>query len=161
MRFGWHAFLYALIFISAFFGKRIPYGTTIEELAANIKKNEFGKRINADNLTKSVERYNELCVKCNDDDFERPVSRMLPVKAPPYYAFAKVPGGVCTHGGPRRSAKAEVLDPKLIPIPRLFAAGELGSIYGRTYSVSGGNLGEATAFGCIAGKNAAEMRPWC
>jgi succinate dehydrogenase/fumarate reductase flavoprotein subunit len=139
----------------------IRCGSTIEELAANIKKNEFGKRINADNLTRSVERYNELCAKRNDDDFGRPVSRMLPVNAPPYYAFAKVPGGVCTHGGPRRSAKAEVLNPEFIPIPRLFAAGELGSIYGRTYSVTGGNLGEATAFGRIAGRNAAEMIPWC
>lgn len=138
----------------------IRSGNSIEELAMNIEKNEFGKRMDAGNLAASINRYNELCSKKNDDDFDRPVSSMLPVDAPPYYAFAKVPGGVCTHGGPRRSARAEVLNPELVPIPRLFSAGELGSIYGRTYSVTGGNVGEASAFGRIAGRNAAAMKPW-
>ncbi len=138
----------------------IRSGNTIEELATNIKKYEFGKRMDAGNLSASVSRYNELCIKKNDDDFGRPSSSLLPVNAVPYYAFAKVPGGVCTHGGPRRSARAEVLTPELVPIPRLFSAGELGSIYGRTYSVTGGNVGEASAFGRIAGRNAAAMKPW-
>ena len=138
----------------------IRSGNTIEELAMNIKKSDFGKRMDAVYLAASISRYNELCGKKNDDDFSRPVSSMLPVNAPPYYAFPKVPGGVCTHGGPRRSAKAEVLSPELVPIPRLFSAGELGSIYGRTYSVTGGNVGGASAFGRIAGRNAAAMRPW-
>jgi succinate dehydrogenase/fumarate reductase flavoprotein subunit len=138
----------------------IRSGNSIEELAMNIEKNEFGKRMDAGNLVASINRYNELCSKKNDDDFGRPVSSMLPVNAPPYYAFAKVPGGVCTHGGPRRSARAEVLNSELIPIPRLFSAGELGSIYGRTYSVTGGNVGEASAFGRIAGRNAAAIKPW-
>jgi len=138
----------------------IRSGNTIEELATNIKKNEFGKRMDAADLAASINRYNELCAKKNDDDYSRPVSSMLPVNAPPYYAFAKVAGGVCTHGGPRRSARAEVLDPELVPIPRLFSAGELGSIYGRTYSVTGGNIGEASAFGRIAGRNAAAMKAW-
>ncbi len=138
----------------------IRSGNTIEELVMNIKKNDFGKRMDAAYLAASISRYNELCAKKNDDDFGRPVSSMLPVNAPPYFAFAKVPGGACTHGGPRRSAKAEVLSPELVPIPRLFSAGELGSIYGRTYSVTGGNIGEASAFGRIAGRNAAAMKPW-
>ena len=138
----------------------IRSGNTVEELATNIKKNEFGKRMDANNLAASIDRYNELCAKKNDDDFGRPISSMLSVNAPPFYAFAKIPGGVCTHGGPRRSAKAEVLNPDLVPIPRLFSAGELGSIYGRTYSVTGGNVGEASAFGRIAGRNAAAMKPW-
>ncbi len=138
----------------------IRSGSTIEELAASIKKSEFGKRMDAENLAASINRYNELCTKKQDDDFGRPVSSILPVSAPPYYAFPKVPGGVCTHGGPRRSASAEILNPELAPIPRLFSAGELGSIYGRTYSVTGGNIGEASAFGRIAGRNAAAMKPW-
>lgn len=138
----------------------IRSGNTIEELAMNIRKNEFGKRMDADNLAASINRYNELCANKNDNDFNRPASSMLPVNVPPYYAFAKVPGGVCTHGGPRRSARAEVLNPELEPIPRLFSAGELGSIYGRTYSVTGGNIGEASAFGRIAGRNAAATKPW-
>ncbi len=138
----------------------IRSGNTIEELAMNIEKYEFGKRMDPANLAASMNRYNEFCAKKNDVDFGRQASSLLPVNAPPYYAFAKVPGGVCTHGGPRRSARAEVLSPDLAPIPRLFSAGELGSIYGRTYSVTGGNVGEASAFGRIAGRNAAAMKPW-
>jgi hypothetical protein len=138
----------------------IRSGNTVEELAMYIKQYEFGKRMDSANLAASIKRYNELCTKKNDDDFGRPGSSMLPVNAPPYYAFAKVPGGVCTHGGPRRSARAEILNPELVPIPRLFSAGEFGSIYGKTYSVTGGNVGEASAFGRIAGRNAAALKPW-
>ena len=40
---------------------------------------------------------------------------------------------------------------------RLYAAGELGSIWGFMYQ-SGGNLGECLAFGRIAGLNAAQEK---
>ena len=59
-----------------------------------------------------------------------------------------------------RSAKAEVLNPDRNPIPRLYSAGSCGSVYGRTYSVTGGNLGELSAFGRIAGRNVAALQPW-
>jgi acetyl esterase len=59
-----------------------------------------------------------------------------------------------------------VLDPDGRPIPRLYSAGELGSIYGFLYQ-GGGNLAECLAFGRIAGANAAAepahpatRRPW-
>jgi succinate dehydrogenase/fumarate reductase flavoprotein subunit len=40
------------------------------------------------------------------------------------------------------------------PIPGLYSAGELGSIYSFLYQ-GGGNIGECFAFGRIAGRNAA------
>jgi hypothetical protein len=138
----------------------IRKGNTIVELANNINKSDYGKRVNADNLYAAINRYNELCAKQNDDDFGRPANTLLPLIMPPYYAFPKVPGGICTHGGPRRSAKAEILTPDLTPIPRLYSAGEFGSVYGGTYSTTGGNGGELSAFGRIAGRNAAAMKPW-
>lgn len=45
------------------------------------------------------------------------------------------------------------------PIPRLYATGELGSIFGHLYQ-GGSNFPEALAFGRIAGKNAAREVPW-
>jgi succinate dehydrogenase/fumarate reductase flavoprotein subunit len=45
------------------------------------------------------------------------------------------------------------------PIPRLYAAGELGSIFGHLYQV-GSNFPEAIAFGRIAGRQAAALKPW-
>ena len=45
------------------------------------------------------------------------------------------------------------------PIPRLFAAGELGSAFGHLY-LSGGNIAECFVTGRIAGRNAALLPPW-
>lgn len=45
------------------------------------------------------------------------------------------------------------------PIPRLYSAGELGSIYSYLYQGTG-NIGECLAFGRIAGRNAAAEQPW-
>ena len=70
------------------------------------------------------------------------------------------PGGFNTLGGPRKNAKAQVLDTKRNPIPRLYVAGVLGSTMGPTYCVSGYNYAELMAFGRIAGRNAAAEKPW-
>ncbi len=43
------------------------------------------------------------------------------------------------------------------PIPRLYSAGELGSVWGMLYQ-GGGNIAECIAFGRIAGANAAAER---
>ena len=45
------------------------------------------------------------------------------------------------------------------PIPRLYEAGELGSVWGMLYN-SGGDIAECIAYGRIAGANAAEEKPW-
>jgi succinate dehydrogenase/fumarate reductase flavoprotein subunit len=41
------------------------------------------------------------------------------------------------------------------PIPGLYAAGELGSVFGHLY-LSGGNIAECFAGGTIAGREAAQ-----
>jgi succinate dehydrogenase/fumarate reductase flavoprotein subunit len=135
-------------------------GDTAEELASALQKGRFGVHIKAEYLRSSIDRYNEFCNKGIDEDFGRDPTTLIPLK-PPYYAFARTLGGVCTHGGPRRGANAAILDPDMKPIPRLFSAGSFGSVYARTYSVTGGNLGELSAFGRIAGRSAAAVKPWC
>jgi len=138
----------------------IRKGNTIEELAANIRKSEWGKDVTTENLKASLDKYNEFCTTGVDTQFGRAKANLLPLTAPPYYAFPRTVGGICTHGGPRRGPNAEILDPDRKPIPRLFSAGTFGSVYGKTYSVTGGNLGELSAFGRIAGRSAAAMTPW-
>ena len=64
-----------------------------------------------------------------------------------------------TMGGPKHNANAQVLDYDNKPVPRLYAAGEFGSIFGAIYQ-GGQNMPEAYAFGRIAGKNAAAAKPW-
>ena len=122
---------------------------------------ELAKRLSMDEATleKTVARYNEYCKSGTDPDFHRPRETLKPLATPPYYAVELWPWMVNTMGGPRRDGKARVLDTKGDPIPRLYSAGELGSLWGHLYC-GGGNVGEALAVGRIAGANAAAERPW-
>ena len=82
-----------------------------------------------------------------------------PIEEGPFYAVKLVPVTYHTMGGPKKSIKAEVLDPYGKPIPRLFVAGELGSTWGLTYQGACANA-DAMVFGRVAGKYAAQLEPW-
>jgi succinate dehydrogenase/fumarate reductase flavoprotein subunit len=64
-----------------------------------------------------------------------------------------------TQGGPEHDVKQRVLDPMKKPIPRLYVAGEISSIYGHLY-LEAGNITECFVAGKIAGQNAAEEQAW-
>ena len=58
----------------------------------------------------------------------------------------------------RTDARRAVLDWDDQPIPRLYAAGEICSVFQFVYQ-GGGNLAECIVFGRIAGMNAAAETP--
>jgi hypothetical protein len=64
-----------------------------------------------------------------------------------------------TQGGPRRNERGQIVRPDDTPIPRLYSAGELGSIYSHLYQGTG-NIGECLAFGRISARNAVAESPW-
>ncbi len=64
-----------------------------------------------------------------------------------------------TQGGPAHDARQRVVNAHGEPIPRLYEAGELGSIWGFLY-LGAGNLAECFVTGQIAGGEAAAQRPW-
>jgi len=130
----------------------ILQGNTIQDLAAKIGRNPAA-------LAKVVETYNQYCTTGVDADFGRPKATLEAITTPPYYAISLVPVVLNTQGGPQHNPKSQVVDAKGKPIPRLYAAGELGSIYSWLYN-GGGNIGETIAFGRIAGENAAAEKPW-
>ena len=109
-------------------------------------------------LTASVERWNRHVAAGKDADFGRTMM-LAPINEPPYYAIELSPSMLNTQGGPRRNEKAQIVRPDGTPIPRLYSAGELGSIYSYLYQGTG-NIGECLAFGRIAGRNAAAETPW-
>jgi succinate dehydrogenase/fumarate reductase flavoprotein subunit len=114
--------------------------------------------LDATRLTDSVRRWNRHCDAGRDRDFGR--SLMLePIAASPYYAVELSPSMLNTQGGPRRNAKSQIVRPDGSAIPRLYSAGELGSIYGYLYQGTG-NIGECLAFGRVSGRNAAAEAPW-
>jgi len=105
-------------------------------------------------LEATFARWNALCASVADADFGRPPGSMLPLDTPPYYAGALWPVVSNTQGGPMHDTRQRVLDVFGEPIPRLFVAGELGSVFGHLY-LSGGNLTECFVGGRIAGREAA------
>lgn len=80
-----------------------------------------------------------------------------PIEAP-YYVVRLYGSVLNTQGGPKRSALGEVVDVKGNPIPRLYAAGEMGCIYGYAYNL-GGNFSEAISSGRLAARSCSALDP--
>jgi len=127
-------------------------GNTIQQIASQIG-------IDSATLESTIATYNGYCAAGEDPAFDRKPETLVPIETPPFYAATFYPGGPNTQGGPRHNTKCQIVDPRGNPIPRLYAAGELGSLYGIQYP-GGGNVGECFAFGRIAGQNAAAETPW-
>ncbi|HEU0127035.1 MAG TPA: FAD-dependent oxidoreductase [Pseudonocardiaceae bacterium] len=104
-------------------------------------------------LSQTIDRYNQGAQVGSDADYGRCRESLKPVTAP-FYALRLVPLLYNTQGGPRRDSCARVLDVDGRPIPGLYAAGELGSIWGSRYQTST-NFTEALVYGRIAGHSAA------
>lgn len=119
---------------------------SIEELAEKLG-------LPSETLTATIERFNEISRSGGTDEFGRPASEMVSLGTAPYYAAAVYPTLLNTQGGPRRNERGEVLAPNGRPVPGLFAAGELGSIWNRLYP-GGGNVSEALVSGRAAAATA-------
>jgi succinate dehydrogenase/fumarate reductase flavoprotein subunit len=129
----------------------IKRAETVAALAASIG-------LNGGALEESVRRWNGLCESGEDPEFGR--RRMLvPIGRPPFYAIELSPSMLNTQGGPRRNERGQIVRPDDTPIPRLYSAGELGSIYSYLYQGTG-NIGECLAFGRISARNAVAESPW-
>ncbi|MFC1533496.1 FAD-binding protein [Thermodesulfobacteriota bacterium] len=117
---------------------------------------ELSKKISIDevSLEDTVQKYNAFCHAGKDTDFGRSRESLGPLENTPYYAIKLWPCLLNTEGGPRRDKDAKVINYEGNPIPRLYSAGELGSLWGGVYE-GGANLAECIAFGRIAGRNAA------
>ncbi|MCF0254345.1 MAG: FAD-binding protein [Duodenibacillus sp.] len=142
---------------------------TIEELAQKIG-------VPAENLAATLKTWNEdIGVAKKDKQFGRPLEkkgkvafegREAPlISAPfdaqgPYYAAKLWPSLLNTQGGPRRNGLGQVLNPFKQPIPRLYSAGELGSMWGHIYQGACNNS-ESCVFGRIAGREAGKLPSWC
>lgn len=115
--------------------------------------------LDPEQLVGSVSRWNEQCTKGNDADHGRPPGSMTPIRTPPFYGAPVWATLSNTQGGPVHDANSRIIDVYGNPIPRLYAAGELGSSFGHLY-LSGGNIAECFVTGQIAGKHAAALAPW-
>jgi len=175
-----------------------PYvlsGQTLEELAAAIRDrlgeisaSTGGLELDAsfaDNLRKTIAKFNGFAVYGEDEDFQRgknaydsewhqvfspmaagtdwpknpyPSITMHPLQDEgPYYAIMLAAGALDTCGGPVIDAGARVLDGYGNPIPNLYGAGNcIASPSGDAYYGAGHTLGMSMTFGYIAANAASE-----
>jgi succinate dehydrogenase/fumarate reductase flavoprotein subunit len=121
---------------------------------------ELAQIIGADEkvLAETIERWNVACDADRDRDFARPAGSFTPIRKPPYYTAEVWPVLSNTQGGPVHDACQRIIDAEGKPIPRLYAAGEMGSAFGHLY-MSGGNISECFVTGRIAGTEAAKLTP--
>ena len=130
----------------------LKQAATLDELATMIG-------VQASELRATIDRWNALCDQGRDADFGRPLGTMMRIDQPPYYVGEVFPAVSNTQGGPVHNPKQQILDTTGAPIPRLYAAGELGSSFGHLY-LSGGNIAECFVTGWTAGREAAALKPW-
>ena len=143
---------------------------TNDEVADGLQTGRFIKRdtladlaqslqISPENLLKTVADHNAYIRAGRDPEWGKPdLKQMMTLEIGPFYALPQWPAVHHTLGGLRINARAQVLDIRGNPIPRLYAAGEVtGGIHGEK-SLSGNGIPACLAFGRIAGANAAEEK---
>ena len=131
---------------------------TIKELAQKIGQEPdplFGRVP----LEETINRWNEFCAAGKDLDYGR-TSNLTPITGGPFYAIELFPICVNTQGGMKRNTKAQVIDIRGEPIPRLYSAGENGEIWTYVYQCMSNVGGGCYGYGRVAGQNAAAEEPW-
>jgi fumarate reductase flavoprotein subunit len=113
--------------------------------------------IDGDGLAATVEQWNADVEAGTDGVFEKPPTMLLPIATPPFHAVELRPAMIgMTFAGLRTDQHAHVLDRAGLPVPGLYAAGELvGGLMGWIYPAGGTSIGNALVFGRIAGVRAA------
>lgn len=125
-------------------------GETLEELAEKIG-------VDANNLAKALEEFNEAVEKGEPDTFGRTLFDKK-IDTAPFYAGSRVPTVHHTMGGIEINTSAQVLDVNGKVIPGLYAAGEVtGGIHGSN-RLGGNALADIAVFGRIAGESAATKK---
>ena len=137
---------------------------TIEDLARQTD-------LPADELTRTIQRFNQFAVKGLDPDFGRgqsayndclgdpgyrPNAAVGPLDRAPFYATRVLPADVGTCGGVITNEYAQVLDEKDQVIDGLYATGNTtATVMGRTYPGAGASIASSMVFGYVAARHAA------
>lgn len=157
----------AATFWNFYYGPGKPYNnlvvtaSSLEELAEKLG-------MPAENLTATVEKYNECVETQTTDEFGRQFTEdsldtynlaINKVEGDTYYAVPLKALCVMTLGGVKTNTSGQVLDADGAVIPGLYAAGEVvGGIWGRFVSGGTGVMGPIV-FGRIAARTAMSTEP--
>ncbi|MGX9460969.1 FAD-dependent oxidoreductase [Shewanella sp. A14] len=127
---------------------------TIEELARLSK-------IDPKNLVRTVNRYNQLFEKGEDEDFGKIAIDLTAIKKPPFYCIPRLPCVSTVLGGLNINTDMQVLDKNELIIEGLYAAGNAsGGFFGGAndypFPIIAISVGRAATFGRLAGQHAAK-----
>ncbi len=111
-------------------GRCILQGDTIEELADKLGFTGEAK----DTFLATVERYNELYDKQNDEDFGKPAYRLSAIRTAPFYGCWLGASLLTTEQGIAINDKGQALDNDNKPMPGLYITGDMsGSFFANNY----------------------------
>ena len=113
-----------------------------------------------DALKATVDRYNELCAKGEDEDFGKNPSTLLPMDEPPYYAIEESGSCLTTVSGLKVNERSQVLSTTGKVIDGLYALGNTsGSMFFGTYPhhISAVSHGRCLCFGYLVGRTLAGL----
>lgn len=112
--------------------------------------------IDAHNLSKTIDRYNQFVMNKQDEDFGRTTGMRHPINTAPFYAIKIAPGVHHTMGGVTINTETQVLDNDKHVIKGVFAAGEVvGGVHGAN-RIGGNAVADIIIFGMQAGKKATD-----
>lgn len=145
----------------------VKRGNTIADLARQLD-------LPADELARTIQRFNHFAAKGLDPDFgrgqsayndclgdpgHRPNAAIGPLHRAPYYATRVLPADVGTCGGVITNEHAQVLDERDRVIEGLYATGNTtATVMGRTYPGAGASIANSMVFGYVAARHAAGRR---
>ena len=125
---------------------------TMEELAEKLG-------LPVDAFTATVERYNELAAKGEDEDFGKESYRLSTLQQEPFYGVRQAGGYlICTLDGIQIDDNMHAIDQDFKAIPGLYVIGDMsGNYFAGSYPslMAGAAAGRSATFGRLAGQNAA------
>ena len=129
---------------------------TIEELADKMGFTGDAK----DTFLATVERYNELYDKQNDEDFGKPAYRLSAIRTAPFYGYWLGASLLTTEQGIAINEKGQALDTNNQPMPGLYITGDMsGSFFANNYPclMAGVAMGRTLTFAMKAVKQMAGL----
>ena len=125
---------------------------TIEELADKLG-------LPKDTFTATVDRYNELAAKGEDEDYGKEDYRLSTLSEAPFYGVRQAGGYlICTIDGIQIDDNMHAIDQDFKAIPGLYVIGDMsGNYFSGSYPslMAGAAAGRSATFGRFAGQNAA------
>ena len=129
---------------------------TIEELADKLGFTGEAK----DTFLATVERYNELYDKQNDEDFGKPAYRLSAIRTAPFYGYWLGASLLTTEQGIAINEKGQALDNNNQPMEGLYITGDMsGSFFANNYPclMAGVAMGRTLTFAMKAVKQMAGL----